>query len=83
VIGFPLENRGVFQPFVAVIGGYSLWHLLVMVIVIAAAVSIIYVILGQMQVAIPSWVAQIFWILVLAFIGIAAIGFLFSLPWRL
>jgi hypothetical protein len=54
-----------------------------MVIVIAAAVSIIYVILGQMQVAIPSWVAQIFWILVLAFIGIAAIGFLFSLPWRL
>ncbi len=60
-------------------GGYSLINILVFIIVIAAAIAITYVILGQMGVAIPEWVVRIFWILVLAFVGIAALVFLFRM----
>ena len=60
-------------------GSYSLVQILVFIIIIAAAIAITYVILGQMGVAIPDWVIRIFWILVLAFVGIAALVFLFRM----
>lgn len=60
-------------------GGYSLLQILVLVIVVAAAIAIVYVVLGRMGVAIPPEFVRIFWILVLAFVGIAALYFLFSM----
>jgi hypothetical protein len=72
-----LASTAVLAQFAA--GGYSLLQILVLVIVIAAAIAITYVILGQMGVAIPAWAIRIFWVLVLAFVGIAALYFLFSM----
>ncbi len=62
-----------------IFAGYSLLQILVMLIVIAAAFAIVYIILGQMGVAIPEWVVRIFWVLVLAFVGVAALIFLFRM----
>ncbi len=59
--------------------GYTLVHLIVMVIIIAAVVGVMYVILNKMGVAIPDWIVKIFWILVAAVVGIVAIKFLLSL----
>ena len=66
-----------------VAGGYSLVQILVLVIVVAAAVAITLAILNAMGVAVPPVAIRIFWILVLAFLGIAALFFLFSLVGRM
>ncbi len=66
-------------PLAQFIGGYSFLQCLVIIIVIAAAIAITYVVLGQMGVAIPDWVVKIFWICCLAFVGVAALYFLFSM----
>lgn len=50
--------------------------LAVMVILVAAVVAIVFVACRQMGVAIPAWVIQIFWILIVAVVCIAAIKFL-------
>ena len=59
--------------------GYSLVHLLVLVVIIAACVGIVYVALQQFGVAIPRFVVLIFWIVVCAFFAIAAIRFVASM----
>ena len=61
------------------LAGYSLVHLLIMVIVIAACIGILYVALQQFGVAIPRFVVLIFWIVVCAFVAIAAIRFVASM----
>ncbi len=48
------------------------------IILIAAIAAIVFVALRQMGVAIPPWVVQIFWILVVAVVCIASIKFLLS-----
>jgi hypothetical protein len=63
----------------AQLAGYSLIHLLVMVVVIAACVGIVYVALQQFGVQIPRFVVLIFWIVVCAFVAIAAIRFIGSM----
>jgi len=63
----------------AQIAGYTLVHWIVIVIIVAAVIGVMYVILGQMGVAIPPWLVKIFWILVAAVVGIVAIKFLLSL----
>jgi choline-glycine betaine transporter len=60
-------------------GGYSIVQILVFVIVIAAAVAITMAILNAMGVAVPPVAVRIFWIVVLAFLGVAALMFLFSM----
>ncbi len=52
---------------------------IIAIIVIAACVGIMYVGLGVMGVAIPSWVITIGWICAAAFVGIIAIKFIVSL----
>jgi hypothetical protein len=64
-------------------GGYSLIQIAVFIIVIAAVVGIVYVILNQMGVAIPGFIIQIIWIILAAFVGIAALYFLVSLVGRM
>ena len=61
------------------IAGYSLVHMLVMVVIIAACVGILYVALQQFGVQIPRCVVLIFWIVVCAFCAIAAIRFVASM----
>ena len=60
------------------VGGYSLVQLLILVVIIAACVGIVYIALQQFGVAIPRFVVLIFWIVVCAFIAIAAIRFVSS-----
>ncbi len=55
------------------VAGMAIW-----IILIAAIAAIVFVALRQMGVAIPPWVIQIFWILVVAVVCIAAIKFLMS-----
>jgi hypothetical protein len=53
--------------------------LAIAVIIIAAVVAIVFVACKQMGVAIPGWVVQVFWILVVAIVCIAAIRLLLTL----
>ena len=44
-----------------------------MIVIIAAVVALVYVALRQFGIAIPQWVQQIFWIVIVAFCVIFAI----------
>lgn len=59
--------------------GLSLGELLIAVIVIAAVVAIAYVVLKNMGWNPPGWAVHIFWIVVLAFVGILAIRIVLNL----
>ena len=61
------------------IGGYSLLQFLVLIIVVAAACAIVFVVLRAMGVAIPPWIVQIGWILLACALGIVALKFLAGL----
>lgn len=56
-----------------VIRSLSFGELAIAVVVIAAVVALVYVALRQFGVAIPAWVQQVFWIIVVAFVVIMAI----------
>lgn len=56
-----------------IITGVSLGQLLIYIVIIAACVALVYVALRQFGVSIPGWVAQVFWIVVVAFVVIFAI----------
>ena len=64
---------------IAQLAGYSLGHILIMVVVIAACVALVYVALRQFGIAIPPWVVQVFWIIVVAFVVIFAIRLVMSM----
>jgi hypothetical protein len=51
--------------------GLAIW-----IIIVAAVAAIVFVALKTMGVAIPGWVVQVFWILVVAVVCILAIKFL-------
>jgi hypothetical protein len=51
--------------------GLAIW-----IIIVAAVAAIVWVALRTMGVAIPGWVMQVFWILVVAVVCILAIKFL-------
>lgn len=53
--------------------GFSIGELAIAVVIIAAVVALVYVALRQFGVAIPGWVQQVFWILIVAVVVIAAI----------
>lgn len=63
----------------AVIGGYSIVQILLIIVVVAACVGIVYVALQQFGVAIPAFAVKIFWIVVCAVLAILAIKFVASL----
>lgn len=55
---------------------YSFGQIIIAVIVIAAIIGIVLIVLKQSGIEIPSWVAQIGWIVLLAIVAIVAIKFL-------
>lgn len=61
------------------IGGYSLGQILIAIVIIAACVALVYVALRQFGIAIPPWVTQVFWIVVVAFVVIFAIKLVLSM----
>lgn len=68
-------------PLFASVGIYawSLQDMLIAIVIIAAAVALVYVALRQFGVGIPPWVVQVFWIVVVAIVVIFAIRLVFSL----
>jgi hypothetical protein len=62
-----------------VVPGWSLGQILIAIVVVAACVALVYVALRQFGIAIPEWVKQIFWIVVVAFVVIVAIKFVLSM----
>lgn len=57
----------------------SIFRWIIIAIAIAAAVGILLVALHVFGIAIPLWVQQIFWIIVVAVVAIAAVKFIWSL----
>lgn len=53
------------------IAGLAIW-----IIIVAAVAAIVFVACRAMGVAIPGWVIQVFWVVVIAVVCIAAIKFL-------
>jgi len=58
---------------------YSIGQLAIYVVVAAAVIAIVYIALTQMGVAIPHWVVQIFWVLVVLFVALLAIRLALSM----
>ncbi len=71
------QHALVLGQFVA--GGYSLLSILVFIIIACAAVGIAYAITNAMGVAIPPIVRTVVGIVCLAFLGVAALVFLFRM----
>lgn len=60
-------------------GAWSIGDIVIAIVIIAAVVAVMYIALRQFGVAIPPWVIQIFWVVVVAVVAILAIRFLLSL----
>ncbi len=56
----------------------SFGQILIAIVVIAACCALVFVALRQFGISIPSWVAQIIWIVVIAFLVIVAIRLVLS-----
>jgi hypothetical protein len=65
--------------FAAIVYGWSLGELAIMVVVLAAVCALVFVALRQFGIAVPGWVVQVGWILVVALVVILAIRFVMSL----
>lgn len=59
--------------------GMSVGSLAIAIVIIAACVALVFVALRQFGIQIPSWVQQVFWIVIVAFVVIAAIKLILSL----
>lgn len=56
----------------------SIGELLIWVVVIAACIALTYVALKKLNVQIPDWIIQVFWIVVVALVVIFAIRLVLS-----
>ena len=63
----------------AFIGGYSIGQLAILIVVIAAIAALVFIALRQFGIAIPAWVQQVFWVIVVAIVVIFAIRFVMTL----
>lgn len=55
------------------IGGYSLVHVAIILVVIAAVCALVWIALQQFGIAIPAWVIQVMWVLIVSLVIILAI----------
>jgi hypothetical protein len=62
-----------------VAGGYSIGQIAIAVVIVAAVVALVYIALRQFGIAIPDWVVQVFWVLIVAFVIIFAIKLVLSM----
>ncbi len=58
---------------------WSFKQVVIGIVIIAGLVALVYIALGQLGVAIPLWVIQVFWVLLVVVVIVAAIKFLFYL----
>lgn len=63
----------------AFLGSWTLQEVLIAIVVIAAAVALVYIALRQFGITIPPWVINCFWVVVVAFVVVLCIRFVFSL----
>ena len=63
----------------AFINSLSIGEMAILVVIIAAVVALVAIALRKFGVAIPDWVVQVFWVLVVAVVIIFAIRFVMSL----
>jgi len=61
------------------LNGVSFGQLAIFVVVAAAVIALVYIALTQFGVSIPTWVTQVFWVLVVAFVVIIAIKLVLSM----
>lgn len=61
--------------------GYSLVHLLIIAIIVIACIAVFVVVTRAMGWSPPPWVAQVFWIVLAAVVGILAIHVIVSAVW--
>lgn len=55
------------------VASWSIAHIAIAIVCIAAIVALVYVALNQFGISIPQWVQHVFWIIVVAFVIIFAI----------
>ena len=60
-------------------GGWSVGSLAVAIVVTAGVCAVVFVVLRKLNISIPDWVVNIFWIVVVVAVGIMAIRLLMSL----
>lgn len=60
-------------------GPWSIGSILIAVIVLAAAIAVVYVALQAFGVTPPPWAVKIFWIVLVAFVAVVALKILFGL----
>lgn len=60
-------------------GSLSIAQIAIAIIVVAAICAVVFIALRQMGVAIPSFVIQIFWVLVCAVVCVLAVKFLIGI----
>lgn len=58
--------------------GWTFGSIAIAVVIIGAVCGIVYVAMRSFGIAIPPWVVNIFWIVVVAFVAIAAIRLVMS-----
>lgn len=61
-----------------IVQGGGLVNLAITIVIVAAVAAIVFIACRAMGVGIPGWVIQVFWVLVIAVVCIAAIRFLVS-----
>lgn len=61
------------------LSGWSFEHILIAIVIFAAAVGVLFILLKVFGITLPQWFINILLILVAAVIGILAIKFLFTL----
>jgi hypothetical protein len=59
--------------------GWSVGELAIIVVIIAAVCALVWVALRQFGVAVPAWIQQVVWIIVVAVVVVAAIRLVLSL----
>lgn len=62
-----------------ILHGWSIGELAIAIVIVAAVVALVFVALRQFGIAIPAWVVQCFWIVVVAFVVIALIRIVLTL----
>lgn len=59
--------------------GYSISQLLIAVVIVAACVALVTIALRKFGIAIPDWVVQVFWVVIVAFVVIFGIRLVSSM----
>lgn len=61
------------------IGSYSVGQIAIAIVVLAAVCALVFVALRQFNIAIPEWVKQVLWIVIVAIVVILAIRFVIAM----